>query len=168
MREADEREFDEFVLARQARMRRTAYLLCGDWHLAEDLTQNTLAKVYTQWNRILRVDTVDAYVHRILFRTYIDTYRRRRRREILSSVVPDVADAPHAVSDVRLTLLAALGQMSHRYRAVLVLRYWEDRSITETAEALGVSEGTVKSHSSRGLNQLRAILGDQLADLVNG
>ena len=168
MREAREREFDEFVLARQQRMLRTAYLLCGDWHLAEDLTQNALAKVYVGWARIQRVDNVDAYVHRMLFRTYVDTYRRRRKQEILSAAVPDVADgmdiAKHG--EVRMALLAALARVTPRYRAVLVLRFWEDRSITEAAEALGISEGSVKSHTHRGLQQLRSVLGDQALDLI--
>jgi len=166
MREAQEREFDEFALARQQRLLRTAYLLCGDWHLAEDLTQNAMAKVYTSWARIQRVDQVDTYVHRILFRTFVDTYRRRRQREILSAAVPDVAGAGTA-SDVRLTLLAALAKVTPRYRAVLVLRFWEDRSVDETAAALGISKGTVKSHSSRGLQQLRSVLGDQALDLIS-
>lgn len=168
MREAQEREFDEFVLARQQRLLRTAYLLCGDWHLAEDLTQNALAKVYVSWARIQRVDNVDAYVHRILFRTYIDTYRRRRRQEILSAAVPDVADRSAGGSDVRMALMAALARVSPRYRAVLVLRFWEDRSVPETADALGISEGSVKSHTHRGLHQLRSVLGDQALELVSG
>ena len=120
---------------------RTVYLMCGDWHLAEDQTQNAMAKVYTSWARIQRVDQVDTYVHRILFRTFVDTYRRRRQREILSAAVPDVAGAGTA-SDVRLTLLAALAKVTPRYRAVLVLRFWEDRSVDETAAALGISKGT--------------------------
>lgn len=168
MREAQEHDFNEFVLARQQRMLRTAYLLCGDWHLAEDLTQNALAKVYVTWARIQGVDSVDAYVHRILFRTYIDTYRRRRKQEILSAAVPDVADARGASGhgDVRVVLLAALAKVTPRYRAVLVLRFWEDRSVTEAARALGISEGSVKSHSHRGLHQLRSVLGDQALDLI--
>ncbi|WP_194912097.1 SigE family RNA polymerase sigma factor [Catenulispora rubra] len=166
MREAREREFDEFVLARQQRLLRTAYLLCGDWHLAEDLTQNALAKVYLGWNRIQRVEQIDAYVHRMLFRTFVDTYRRRRKREILSAAVPDVAGIGTA-SDVRLTLLAALAEVTPRYRAVLVLRFWEDRSIAETAAALGISDGSVKSHTHRGLQQLRSVLGDQALDLTS-
>ena len=165
MREAHEREFDEFVFARQNKLLRTAYLLCGDWHLAEDLTQNALAKVYVGWHRIQQVERIDAYVHRILFRTYIDTYRRRRKQEILSAAVPDVAGTGIA-SDVRLTLLAALAEVSPRYRAVLVLRFWEDRSVGETADALGISEGSVKSHTHRGLQQLRSVLGDQALDLI--
>lgn len=167
MREERERGFDEFVIARQRQMLRTAYLLCGDWHLAEDLTQNALAKVYVGWARIQRVDNVDAYVHRMLFRTYVDTYRRRRKREILSDAVPEVADlATAGDGDVRMALLAALAQVTPRYRAVLVLRFWEDRSIPEAAEALGISEGTVKSHTHRGLHQLRSVLGDQALDLI--
>jgi len=171
MREAREREFDEFVLARQQRMLRTAYLLCGDWHLAEDLTQNALAKVYVGWARIQRVDNVDAYVHRMLFRTYVDTYRRRRKQEILSAAVPDVADNAGGADiayrgEVRMALLAALARVTPRYRAVLVLRFWEDRSIGEAAEALGISEGSVKSHTHRGLHQLRSVLGDQALDLI--
>ena len=167
MRKAREREFDEFVLARQHRLLRSAYLLCGDWHLAEDLTQNALAKVYVVWGRIQRVDNVDGYVHRVLYRTFVDTYRRRRKQEILSAAVPDVADVGYVdTGEVRMALLAALAKVSPRYRAVLVLRFWEDRSIPEAAEALGITEGAVKSHTHRGLNQLRSVLGDQALDLI--
>jgi RNA polymerase sigma-70 factor (sigma-E family) len=167
MREAYERDFDEFVIARQHRLLRTAYLLCGDWYLAEDLTQNALAKVYVSWARIQRVDNVDAYVHRMLFRTYIDTYRRRRKQEILSAAVPDVAGT-EASGEVRMALLAALAKVTPRYRAVLVLRFWEDRSISEAADALGISVGSVKSHTHRGLQQLRSVLGDQALELIAG
>jgi RNA polymerase sigma-70 factor (sigma-E family) len=165
MRGAHEREFDEFVLARQQKLLRTAFLLCGDWHLAEDLTQNALAKVYVAWARIQRVGSVDAYVHRILFRTYIDTYRRRRKQEILSAAVPDVAGV-EPESEVRMALLTALGRITPRYRAVLILRFWEDWSVGDTADALGISTGTVKSHTHRGLEQLRSVLGEQVLDLV--
>ncbi|NUR57887.1 MAG: SigE family RNA polymerase sigma factor [Catenulispora sp.] len=165
MRETQEREFDEFVLARQQKLLRTAFLLCGDWHLAEDLTQNALAKVYLAWNRVQRVESVEAYVHRVLFRTYIDTYRRRRKQEILSAAVPETAGVEPA-SDVRMALLTALGKITPRYRAVLVLRFWEDWSVGDTADALGISTGTVKSHTHRGLEQLRSVLGDQVLDFV--
>lgn len=151
-------EFDEFARSRQVRLRRAAYLLCGDWHLAEDLTQTSLAKLYAVWRQV-RMDSPDGYARRVLFRTFVDESRRRRWWERPSAHQYDVA-APVQDSDLRLTLLAALRQVPARSRAVLVLRFWEDQSVEETAAALGCSTGTVKSQTSRGLATLRRILGD--------
>lgn len=151
-------EFDEFARSRQARLRRAAYLLCGDWHLAEDLTQTALAKLYAVWRQV-RMDSPDSYARKVLFRTFVDETRRRRWWERPSAQQYDVA-APAHDPDLRLTLLAALRQVPARSRAVLVLRFWEDQSVEATAAALGCSTGTVKSQTSRGLATLRRILGD--------
>lgn len=151
-------EFDEFARSRQARLRRAAYLLCGDWHLAEDLTQTALAKLYAVWRQV-RMDSPDSYARKVLFRTFVDETRRRRWWERPSAQQYDVAAQAHD-PDLRLTLLAALRQVPARSRAVLVLRFWEDQSVEATAAALGCSTGTVKSQTSRGLATLRRILGD--------
>ncbi|MER5226889.1 SigE family RNA polymerase sigma factor [Streptomyces flaveus] len=151
--------FDEFARSRQTHLRRAAYLLCGDWHLAEDLTQTSLAKLYAVWRRVQRTDSPDAYARKVLYRTFVDETRRRRWWERPGSHEYD-AVAPAQDPELRLTLLDALRQVPARSRAVLVLRFWEDQSVEETAAALGCSTGTVKSQTSRGLATLRRILGD--------
>ncbi|MFC4506436.1 MULTISPECIES: SigE family RNA polymerase sigma factor [Streptomyces] len=153
-----ERDFDEFARSRQAHLRRTAYLLCGDWHLAEDLTQTALAKLYAVWRRV-RKDAPDGYARKVLYRTFVDETRRRRWWERPRAYEYD-ATAPAHDPELRVTLLAALRQVPARSRAVLVLRFWEDQSVEATAAALGCSVGTVKSQTSRGLDALRRILGD--------
>ena len=153
-------EFTAYVVARSRLLRRSAYLLCGDWHRAEDLTQTALTKVYVAWARVSRADNVDGYVRTLLVRTYLDEERTRWRRERptgepLDGVRPD----PAADTDERLDLVRALGALPARQRAAVVLRCWEDLSIAEVARTLDCSEGTVKSQTSRGL----AVLRDRLA-----
>jgi RNA polymerase sigma-70 factor (sigma-E family) len=155
-------EFTAYVAARARLLRRSAYLLCGDWHRAEDLTQSALTKVYLAWTRVRRSDNVDGYVRQVLVRTYLDEQRRRWRAErptgeSLDGPGPD----PAAASDQRLDLLRALATLPPRQRAAVVLRCWEDLPIAEVARALDCSEGTVKSHTSRGLATLRGALAGQ-------
>jgi RNA polymerase sigma-70 factor (sigma-E family) len=154
-----DREFAEFAQTRSTALRRTAFLLCGDWQRAEDLVQTALVKLYVSWHRVNRDGNVDAYVRTILTRTAIDEFRRaHRRREHLTDEPPEVparqADAENVV-DVR----RVLDQLPSGQRAVLVLRYWEDLSITETASTLRVSEGTVKSQTAKALASMRRLLG---------
>jgi RNA polymerase sigma-70 factor (sigma-E family) len=152
-------EFTAYVAARARLLRRSAYLLCGDWHRAEDLTQSALTKVYLAWSRVRRADNVDAYVRQVLVRTYLDEQRRRWRSEQLSGETLDgLRPDPAAASDQRLDLLRALATLPPRQRAAVVLRCWEDLPITEVARALDCSEGTVKSQTSRGLAALRGVL----------
>ncbi|MFS8200388.1 SigE family RNA polymerase sigma factor [Streptomyces sp. CWNU-52B] len=151
--------FDEFARSRQAQLRRTAYLLCGDWHLAEDLTQTALAKLYSVWRRVRRHEAPDAYARKVLFRTFVDETRRRRWWERPGAYDFDTV-APATDPALRVTLLDALRKVPARSRAVLVLRFWEDQSVEATAAALGCSVGTVKSQTSRGLATLRRVLGD--------
>jgi RNA polymerase sigma-70 factor (sigma-E family) len=164
MRAAEEAEFREWATARQAALRRTAYLLCGDWHRAEDLVQETLTKMYRRWPQLARRDAVESYARRVLTNSHIDERRRRSSHEVSIAVLPghDGGDAVDGDLDeravLRLTLLAALERMPRSQRAVLVLRYWEDQTQAQTAEALGCSEGNVKSQASRGLTALRAEL----------
>ncbi|WP_427921123.1 SigE family RNA polymerase sigma factor [Streptomyces sp. cg40] len=162
-------DFDDFARSRQAHLRRSAHLLCGDWHLAEDLTQTALAKLYAVWRRVRQLESPDGYARRVLYRTFIDETRRRRWWERTGSgalqedmVAP--APAPASDPDLRLTLLDALRQLPPRGRAVLVLRFWEDQSVEATAAALGCSVGTVKSQTSRGLGTLRHILAESGKD----
>lgn len=153
-------EFGEFLDSRAAIMRRTAYLLCGgDWHRAEDLVQTTLTKIYVAWPRIRRDGSVDAYSRKIMVRAAIDESRRAYRRR--ESVVEDLPELPvpsgTGVED-SVDVRRALAQLPAGQRAVVVLRYWEDLSVTETAQALGKSEGTIKSQASKGLATLRRLL----------
>ncbi|MFJ5308200.1 SigE family RNA polymerase sigma factor [Streptomyces sp. NPDC088350] len=160
-------DFDDFARSRQAHLRRTAHLLCGDWHLAEDLTQTALAKLYAVWRRVRQLESPDGYARRVLYRTFIDETRRRRWWERTGAHQEDVV-APPSDPDLRLTLLDALRQLPPRGRAVLVLRFWEDQSVEATAVALGCSVGTVKSQTSRGLGTLRHILADSGKDFGTG
>ncbi|MGC0419027.1 SigE family RNA polymerase sigma factor [Embleya sp. AB8] len=164
-----ERLFDEFVVARYQALRRTAYLLCGDWHQAEDLVQIALEKVFASWHRMRDPGAVDTYTRRVMIRGFLDTKRLRSSREFPTATLPDPPDAPghDADSARRLALLAALGRVSPGYRAVLVLRYWEDQSVEETAALLGRSSTAIRSAASRGLDQLRTILGESLIDIAH-
>jgi RNA polymerase sigma-70 factor (sigma-E family) len=152
-----DREFAEYVDARALVMRRTAYLLCGDWHRAEDLVQTALTKLYVAWPRVRRDGSVDAYARKVLVRASIDDSRRAfRRRETVVDAVPDTAIAG-AGSD--LDVRGALALLPVGQRTVVVLRYWEDLSVTETARLIGRTEGTVKSQTAKGLAALRELLG---------
>ncbi|MGM1057735.1 SigE family RNA polymerase sigma factor [Saccharothrix sp. Mg75] len=151
--------FAEYFAARSEALRGTAYLLCGDWHRAEDLVQTTFTKLYVAWRRITRHDALDAYARQTLVRTFVSELRRGWfRRERVSGETADVAATPSGSAEDRLVLLAALARVPPRQRAVLVLRYWEDLSVEETARALGCSEGTVKSQAARGLRTLRGLV----------
>jgi RNA polymerase sigma-70 factor (sigma-E family) len=157
VRERD-RDFCEYFDARVLLLRRTAYLLCGDWHRAEDLVQTTLVKLYVAWPRLSRGSSVDAYARQVLVRTAIDEARRWfRRSETAVWELPDVAAAQPRSDDV-LDVRRALAALPPGQRAVLVLRFWEDLPVEETASLLGCSEGTVKSQTSRGLATLRRLL----------
>jgi RNA polymerase sigma-70 factor (sigma-E family) len=160
-----ERLFEQFAAARYGALRRTGYLLCGDWHLAEDLVQSTLIKVYGRWPRLRDPDTAGGYARTTLVRTFVDGRRRRSAGEVASAEPPETA-AVRADPDRRLALLAALAQVSPGYRAVLVLRYWEDQSVEECAAILNRSSGTVRSDAHRGLAQLRTILGDSVQEIA--
>jgi RNA polymerase sigma-70 factor (sigma-E family) len=159
--------FAEYFAARSGTMRGTAYLLCGDWHRAEDLVQVTFTKLYLAWRRIARHEVIDAYTRQILVRTFVsDTRRRQYRRERFSDGSPEAAGPPSGSTEDRLVVLAALEHVPPRQRAVLVLRYWEDLSVEETARALKCTTGTVKSQAARGLQTLRGQLADEYQERV--
>jgi RNA polymerase sigma-70 factor (sigma-E family) len=154
------------VAARSRRLCEFAYLLCGDWHSAQDAVQTALIKLYLAWGRVHTRDAVDPYVRRIIVRAVIDEKRRARsKREQSWAEVPDGPAAPDAAASTsdRLAVLAALAKVPPRQRAVLVLRYWEDQSVEAVADALGCSTGTVKSQAARGLQTLRALLADPVS-----
>ena len=153
-------DFRDWATAARPRLRRTAYLLCGDWHLAEDLTQETLLRMYAVWHRVARIGVPDAYARRTLVNLYRSMLRRPSRREYLTDVVPERAAAQNGSPDERDVLLRALAHLGESQRAIVVLRYWEDLSVAEVAEVLGLSQGTVKSQASRALATLRGRLSD--------
>jgi RNA polymerase sigma-70 factor (sigma-E family) len=161
-------EFIEFATAASPRLRRTAFLLCGNWHTAEDLTQTTLAKMFVSWRRISRRDAVYAYADRTLVNTYLADARRKRAGELLGGWLPERPAAPQT-PELRIVMLDALATLPPRARVVVVMRYWADLSVDQTAELLGCSPGNVKSQSARALDKLRAVLGqsgslDQVID----
>ncbi len=157
MRATDEAEYLEYVNGRAAALRRTAYLLCGDWHQAEDIVQTAIAKVYVRWASVRRADNVDAYVRQVVVRVWLDETRRSWAKVRTVSDVPDSAECPDG-PELRIALMAALAKVPARQRAVLVLRFWEDQSVIETARLLHCSPGTVKSQTSHGLAALRHLL----------
>ena len=161
----DEREdFEAFVAARYDALLRTAYLLTGDHHDAEDLLQQTLVKAVGAWSRI--TGDPEPYVRTILVRQNVSRWRRRRWREV-STDVPRDTPVTHDGAEERLVLHRALGVLAPRQRAVIVLRYYEDLTEVQTAAALGISVGTVKSQARDALRRLRAIVPGLAEELVS-
>jgi len=160
MSAADEGAFRAFAFTRRPALRRAAFLLCGDWHQADDLVQTALVKLYVAWPRVRSQEQPDAYTHRILVRCFLDERRRPWRRESPVETVDDTG-AAFRPTDELLDLRAALARLPRRQRATLLMRYWLDASVAQTAEALGCSEGTVKSQTARAMSTLRELLGDQ-------
>jgi RNA polymerase sigma-70 factor (sigma-E family) len=147
--------YEQFVAARWTALYRTAYLLTGNRPDAEDLVQTTLVKTYLSWEKVAGADSPDAYVRRILTNAYISGRRPLRvTRERLVDRPPEGA-APPMSSDDRLALWPHVASLPPKQRAVIVLRYYEDLSEQQIADALGCSTGTVKSNASRALNALR-------------
>ena len=159
MRDVADGSFEAFVAERSTTLLRTAYLLTGDRGHAEDLLQTALIKTYRHWGRIDHDDPTP-FVRRVLVTTHAGWRRRLRVAEFVSSTPLLAGDtAPGPDVGERDEMAAALAQLPPRMRAVLVLRYWEDLSEAGTAEALGCSVNTVKTHTSRGLARLRELLG---------
>jgi RNA polymerase sigma-70 factor (sigma-E family) len=152
----DDPGFRDYVTARSRSLLRTAYLLTGNRADAEDLVQSALAKTYLAWDRIEDRGALDGYVRRAMVNTHISWWRRRRLEEYPTDEVPDQAVADHSVtSDLQDTLRRAVDRLPQRMRAAVVLRYFEDMTEAEVADALGVSLGTVKSTVSRAVAKLR-------------
>jgi RNA polymerase sigma-70 factor (sigma-E family) len=163
-----EHEFRAWASAARPRLRRTAFLLSGDWHLAEDLTQDTLVRIYAVWPRVSASGAPDSYAMRTLVNCQRATARRPWRREHVVDVLPDRTQAGSATDagDDRSVLLDALARLGGSQRTIVVLRYWEDLSVDDVAATLGLSTGTVKSQSARGLARLRTLLRDELPQVV--
>jgi RNA polymerase sigma-70 factor (sigma-E family) len=161
MEESDkDAEFEAYMAARQPSLLRTAYLLTGDRHTAEDLVQTALAKLYLSWDKVQRRELVDAYVRRILVNENNSTWRRAwRRREVTTDEVPEHGTV---IDEHDLGQKAALWDfvqtLPRKQRAVIVLRFYEELSEAETAHVLGISVGTVKSLASRALASMRGRL----------
>ncbi len=160
-----EHDFGAFVAARATSLLRVAYLACGDETEAEDLLQTALERTYRNWDRV-RVESVEPYVRRVIVNAAISRARRRAILRIIPMHSPPETSARATDADLRHVLMEALRALPPRQRAVIVLRYWEDLSETQTAEVLGCSVGTVKSQASRATAKLRSALGRETLEEV--
>ncbi|MEU8263124.1 SigE family RNA polymerase sigma factor [Micromonospora sp. NPDC048999] len=155
-------DFEVFVRQRSAALARTAYLLTGDRHLAEDLLQDTLARVAERWWAVVRGGDPEPYVRRMLYTRAIDGWRHRRRHAAATAAVAERPELQSPSDDAeiiarRLVLRDALARLTPRQRAVLVLRFYEDHTEVQTADLLGCSVNTVKSQTRHALSRLRAV-----------
>ncbi|AUS78897.1 SigE family RNA polymerase sigma factor [Actinoalloteichus sp. AHMU CJ021] len=168
MDQREEAEFAEYFSARREAVRRMAYMLCGDWHRADDLAQTAFVALHRRWRKIRDRNALDAYVRRTVVRAMIDESRRPWRREHTVERMPDEPVSSTDLDDrvaTREALLLGLRQVAPRQRAVLVLRFLEGMDVAGVAAVMKCSEGTVKSQTARGLEALRGVLGDSLDDL---
>lgn len=164
MRQVRADGYAEFAAARTGHLYRSACLLtAGDTHLAEDLVQETLGRLYVRWGRVCRADNPAGYAQTVLTRTFLAHRRRRSSGEWAVDVLPERAGAGADVP-LRLTLVEALGRLPAKDRAVLVLRYWEDRSVEETARAMNASSAAVRTRCVRALGRLRELLGEDIGE----
>lgn len=163
MARVDDADFLGWVQANRDGLRKTAFLMCGDWDLADDLVQDGLVRLYGHWRRVASSGDPGPYARKVLMNRYRDLLRRPSGRvEVSRAEVPDTPIDVHYVSEGdRDRLLIALGRLTYAQRAVIVLRYWEDLTVDETAQVLAMNPGTVRSHASRGLATLREALGEQ-------
>ncbi|QIG43270.1 SigE family RNA polymerase sigma factor [Nocardioides anomalus] len=166
-RSPSDEDFTQFVHAAWPGLYRTAYLLVGDAALAEDLVQTALAKTYAAWSSVRDVQAAPGFARTTMVNTAASWFRRRSwRNELPTSVLPEGrVESDHAL---RPTVLDALAQLPPRQRAVVVLRYYDDHSVAETARALSVTEGTVKSQTAKALDTLRRLLGDAIVPMTSG
>lgn len=159
--ESDAESFTEYAINARAGLRRQAFLLCGDWHEADDLVQDTFVNMYRRWPNVSRRGEVESYAHTALVHRFVSVHRQTRwRREISHPVPPDRPRTNDQAADDRISMLAPLRRLPQRQRTVIVLRIWRDLSIQQTAEAMGVSPGTVASQYHKALAALRRSLAD--------
>ncbi|EXG81802.1 SigE family RNA polymerase sigma factor [Cryptosporangium arvum] len=162
MTDQPDQAYREYVTDRQHMFRRLAYLLCQDWHSADDLVQNTMVKLYLRWERVAAATDRDAYARTVLVRVFLSERRTSWARRV---VLVDAGQDTTAVSDpdpaAAVAVRAALAALPPRQRAVIVLRFYSDLSVDQTADALNCSAGTVKSQTSRALAALRRALPDE-------
>ncbi|MER6613651.1 SigE family RNA polymerase sigma factor [Streptomyces xantholiticus] len=167
MRASRTEDYREFAANRAAHLYRSACLLTsGDTHLAEDLVQETLGRMYMVWGRVSRIDNPAGYAQTVLVRSFLTHRRRRSASERPVGELPDSALLCGDDPELRLALLGALGRLAPKDRAVVVLRYWEDRSIEETADAMNVSSAAVRTRAVRALAKLREQLGGSLVEFA--
>jgi len=165
---AGRQEFVEYFGARRDVVRRTAYLLCGDWHWADDLTQITFVRLAASWSKVRDPQALDAFVRTCLIRVYLaETRRVWRRRESAGATAPErgIADQTDHING-RLAIVDAMKKLAPRQRAVLVCRFYQDLDVNETADVLGCSAGTVKSQTARALTALRGHLAADAQHIV--
>jgi RNA polymerase sigma-70 factor (sigma-E family) len=153
-------EFTQYVTARLPWLGRVAYLLCQDRHRSEDLVQTAITRLYVHWRRAVAADNLDGYARTILVRVYLSERSSAwsRRVRVLPALPDHTAPARAADVDAELDLRAALARLAPRQRAAVVLRYYCDLSVDQTAAVLGCSAGTVKSQTARGLDTLRRLV----------
>ncbi|GAA3817581.1 SigE family RNA polymerase sigma factor [Streptomyces phyllanthi] len=169
-KQARDAQFQSFFIGRWPRLLRTAFLLTGEQHAAEDLVQTTFEQVYVAWSRVASADDPDTYVRRVMINAHARRHRRRLKEFLAprsdSPLVPELPDGGDRIAqaDDRGALLKALSQLPPRQREAVVLRYWEDLSEGQAAEAMGCSVGAVKSNAAKGIAKLRALPG--LAETV--
>ncbi|MFD0401816.1 SigE family RNA polymerase sigma factor [Kitasatospora sp. NPDC127121] len=157
-KQARDEEFTEYVTSRSGWLRKVAYLLCGDWHRADDLVQETITKLYVNWSRAGRMENLDGYARRVLVNTFLAEQRTSWwRRTSRPGTDLDTESVPVDL-DASLDLRHALATLPARQRAAVVLRYYCDLTIDQAADAMGCSSGNVKSQSSRALDTLRGRL----------
>ncbi|KXK63057.1 RNA polymerase subunit sigma-70 [Micromonospora rosaria] len=164
MNAEEEEGFRQFVAAHMGPLRKLAYLTCGNWHTAEDAVATALAKLYPRWRKL---DRPDLYAKTMVYRAAVDEVRRPWRRErSAGDGMPEVAlRDPAAATDERIRVQAALRAVPRKQRAALILRYYLGMTLEESAAVLGVSVGTAKSQTSRGLSRLREVLATEKIDL---
>ena len=160
-------DFEAYATARQHHLFRTAYLLCGDRDRAQDLVQTTLVALLRSWKKARLAENPDAYAKKALVRAFLSEQRILRRNASAHAVLRIDASATAAAdpTELRIVVLAALRELPPKPRAMIILRYWEDLSVEETAAMFGCSEGNVKSQCSRSLAKLRSLLGDRFTEL---
>jgi RNA polymerase sigma-70 factor (sigma-E family) len=151
-------EYTEYLTSRLPRLHRTAYLLCGDAHRADDIVQATALTLYLKWSRVRTAENIDGYVHRMLVREFLGQRRLAWARVLLTNRIVDRAAPPGGDVEERDAVLAALAHLAPGQRAVLVLRFFSDLSVEATAAALDCSPGNVKSQTARGLATLRRLM----------
>jgi RNA polymerase sigma-70 factor (sigma-E family) len=150
-----------FVSASAPRLKRTALLMGQDWHLAQDLTQTTFAKMYASWSRIWRAENLAAYSRRVLVNTLVEKRKRRSHSELVPAEPPEPPGrGPDATTDLHVTLLRAPATLPVHDQAIVVLRQWEDQSVDNIAEIMGVSVSVVNMQNARALQRLRALPGE--------
>lgn len=164
MRADEEAAYTEYVRGRVLAMRRTAFRLCGDWHHAHDLVQNTFVLLYRHWRRAARADSLDAYVRQMLINAFLSEQRRWWMRRVRPVGAIAEAAAANPDTDASIDVMRALARLSPGQRTVIVLRYWEGLDVAETAQALGISTGTVKSQTSYAVAALRKLLPNYVTD----